>query len=281
MKIKILGSSGGESFPASFCCCEHCEMARRAGGKSLRSLSQTLIDDDLLIDFPTDTDDHCRRFGINLGKIQNFLITHAHMDHFLPFSTYTRGIWGAHNMPYEDIYFHGPKNLEEIFDTAHMAVTDGFECYREKNHFVVLEAQKTAHVGDYQVTPIAAQHAPGLGALNYLIEKDGKRLLYLLDTGYPSKESLDYFEEQGVLFDGVIMDSTMGVEPARKHPTHMTFADNKLLKEELLARKLADEHTHFVITHITHNNAESHEKIEEIFAGTGIDVAYDGYEMEI
>ena len=71
MKIKILGSSGGESFPASFCCCEHCEMARQAGGKSLRSLSQTLIDDDLLIDFPTDTDDHCRRFGINLGKIKN------------------------------------------------------------------------------------------------------------------------------------------------------------------------------------------------------------------
>ena len=69
MKIKILGSCGGENFPASFCCCEHCEMARRAGGKSLRSLSQTLIDGDLLIDFPSDTDDHCRRFGVNLGKI--------------------------------------------------------------------------------------------------------------------------------------------------------------------------------------------------------------------
>ena len=69
MKIKILGSGGGESFPASFCCCAHCEEARKAGGKSLRSLSQTLIDDDLLIDFPSDTDAHCREYNINLGRI--------------------------------------------------------------------------------------------------------------------------------------------------------------------------------------------------------------------
>lgn len=280
MKIKILGSSGGENFPASFCCCEHCEMARGAGGKSLRSLSQTLIDDDLLIDFPMDTDDHCRRFGINLGKIQNFLITHSHMDHFMPYSTYTRGRDGAHNMLYNDMYFYGLSNLEERFDVMYHAVSD-IKCYRDTIHFVKLEAQKTTQIGAYQVTPITAQHAPNIGALNYVIEKGGKRLLYLLDTGYPSKSALDFFEEKGFLFDGVVMDSTMGDEPAWKHPTHMTFADNKNLKTELLARKLADEHTHFVITHITHNHAETHEKIEEVFAGTGIDVAYDGYEMEI
>ena len=281
MKIKILGSGGGENFPASFCCCEHCEMARRAGGKSLRSLSQTLIDGDFLIDFPADTDDHCRRFGINLGKIENYLITHTHFDHFLPVSTFTRGKWGAHNMPYEHIYFHGPENLEREFNAAYEAIKDGDECYREKIHFVALKPQKITKIGAYSVTPIAAQHAPGLGALNYIIQKNGKTLLYLLDTGYPTTETLDFFEKQGLLFDGVVMDATMGVSPAGIHTTHMCFEDNKTLKAALISRKLADEHTRFVATHFTHNQAETHDKIEEIFAGTGIDVAYDGYEMEI
>ena len=281
MKVKILGSGGGESFPASFCCCEHCEMARKAGGKSLRSLSQTFIDGDLLIDFPTDTDDHCRRFGINLGKIQNYLITHAHMDHFLPFSTYTRGKWGAHNMPYDEIYFYGPTNLKERFFRSYEAVSDGVECYLDKIRFVPLEAQKTAQIGAFQVTPLTARHAPGLGALNYIIEKNGKRLLYLLDTGYPTEETLAYLEERGQLFDGVVMDATMGVAPTGIHTTHMCFEDNKALKKELIERKLSDGHTRFVVAHFTHNHAETHEKIEEIFAGTGIDVAYDGYEMEL
>ena len=281
MKIKILGSCGGENFPASFCCCEHCEMARRAGGKSLRSLSQTFIDGDLLIDFPADTDDHCRRFGVNLGRIENYLITHSHFDHFLPASTFTRGKWGAHNMQYEDIYFYGPKNLEKEFDAAYEAIKDGDECYRDKIHFVVLEARKTARIGAYEVTPITAQHAPELGSLNYVIRKKGKTLLYLLDTGYPTEETLDYFETQKFVFDGVIMDATMGVCPARMHVTHMSFADNKNLKQELIARGLTNERTRFVATHFTHNQAETHEKIEEIFAGTGIEVSFDGFEMEI
>lgn len=281
MKVKILGSGGGENFPAAFCCCEHCEMARKAGGKSLRSLSQTLIDDDLLIDFPADTDDHCRRFGLSLGKIENYLITHSHMDHFLPVATYTRGKWGAHNMRYEDIYFYGPKNLEREFDGAYEAIKDGDECYREKIHFLPLEARNKAQVGLYKITPLVAQHAPELGSLNYVIEKEGKTLFYFLDSGYPTKETLDYLEGQGFVFDGVVMEGTMGVCPAGIHTTHMCFEENKILKQELLKRGLAKESTCFVVTHFTHNQAETHEKIEEIFAGSGIDVAYDGYEMEI
>ena len=73
MKIKILGSGGGEGYPATFCTCEHCEEARKVKGKSLRSLSQTFINDDLLIDFPLDTDAHTVKYGINLGKIENIL----------------------------------------------------------------------------------------------------------------------------------------------------------------------------------------------------------------
>ena len=83
-KIKILGSCGGEDFPAPFCNCEHCETARKMGNKSLRSLHQAIINDDLLIDFPADTNAHCLRFGVRLGNLQNVLITHSHPDHYVP-----------------------------------------------------------------------------------------------------------------------------------------------------------------------------------------------------
>ena len=280
MKIKILGSGGGESFPASFCCCAHCEAARKAGGKSLRSLSQTLIDDDLLIDFPSDTDAHCREYNINLGRIQNVLITHSHLDHYMPITAYFRGGNGSHDMPCEKFYFYGPQDLEEIFDAVRgIYKHNGFD--RDKICFVTLENQKSVKVGEYTVTALTALHAPQLGSLNYIIEKDGKSLLYLLDSGYPTEETLAYLESRKQVFDGVVMDGTMGVAPPKAYIYHMGFAENKTLKEELLQRKLADGHTRFVMTHITHNKAETHEKIEEIFAGTGIDVASDGYETEI
>ena len=118
MKIKILGSGGGEGFPATFCTCEHCEEARRVGGKSLRSLHQALINDDLVIDFPVDTDAHCMKYGVNLGKIQNFLITHPHSDHFAPISLVCRGSLFAHNLKYEKTFFYGSDGLERIFDAV-------------------------------------------------------------------------------------------------------------------------------------------------------------------
>lgn len=34
MELKILGSGGGEGYPALFCECDHCKAARKAGGKS-------------------------------------------------------------------------------------------------------------------------------------------------------------------------------------------------------------------------------------------------------
>ena len=281
MKIKILGSGGGESFPASFCCCAHCEAARKAGGKSLRSLSQTLIDGDLLIDFPSDTDAHCREYNINLGRIQNVLITHSHADHYMPITAYHRGGYAAHDMPYEKFSFYGPQNLEKLFDALRDVYDKQDAIDRDKVCFVTLENQKPVKVGEYTVTALTALHDPRIGSLNYIIEKDGKSLLYLLDSGYPTEETFAYLESRKQVFDGVVMDGTMGVCPPKTYIYHMCFAENKMLKEELLKRKIADGHTRFVMTHITHNNAETHEKIEEIFAGTGIAVAYDGIEPEI
>lgn len=280
MKIKILGSGGGEGYPATFCTCEHCEEARKVKGKSLRSLSQTFINDDLLIDFPLDTDAHTVKYGINLGKIENILITHAHQDHYVPITVNFRGDICAHNLKYEKMYFYGPSNLEQIYDAT--VSPYGIAPQRRKNvGFVVMEDKKTYTVGKYQVTAINAFHAPQLGSLNYIIDDNQKSVLYLVDSGYPTEETLAFLRERNRAFDCVIMDGTMGVAPPKTYMYHMGFEENKELKAQLLLEKIANENTRFIVTHITHNKAETHEKIEEIFKGSGIEVAYDGLEIEV
>ncbi len=77
MKLHILGSGGGEGYPALFCNCVRCNAARKVGGQSIRTLSQSLIDDQLLIDFPVDTPAHFRKNGLSMGNIENLLITRS------------------------------------------------------------------------------------------------------------------------------------------------------------------------------------------------------------
>ena len=84
MKIQYLGTAAAEGIPAIFCDCENCQKSKAAGGKNIRTRSQALIDDCILIDFPADTYMHFLQYDIPLSKIRSCLITHSHMDHLYP-----------------------------------------------------------------------------------------------------------------------------------------------------------------------------------------------------
>ena len=58
MKFRYLGTAAAEGWPAVFCNCDHCHRAKKAGGRNIRTRSQALINDDLLIDFPSDSYHH-------------------------------------------------------------------------------------------------------------------------------------------------------------------------------------------------------------------------------
>ena len=82
MKIKFLGTAAAEGLPALFCDCKNCTYARKVRGKNIRSRSQSIIDNSLLIDFPADTYLHYVMHDFDLPNVKNCLITHGHMDHF-------------------------------------------------------------------------------------------------------------------------------------------------------------------------------------------------------
>jgi len=91
MKIQYLGTAAAEGWPGIFCNCPVCREAVRRGGKNIRSRSQALVDDSLLIDFPPDSYYHMIQYHVPMAAVQNILLTHAHQDHFYPMDLTMRG----------------------------------------------------------------------------------------------------------------------------------------------------------------------------------------------
>lgn len=84
MKLQYFGTAAAEGWPALFCDCDACRRAKAAGGRNIRTRSQALIDDRLLIDFPADTYLHVLHYGLDLNRVDAVIVTHAHEDHFYP-----------------------------------------------------------------------------------------------------------------------------------------------------------------------------------------------------
>ncbi len=81
MKIKYLGKAAAEGVPSIFCESEACKQAMDMGGKYIRTRSQALINDDLLIDFPDDTYMHYLTYKFDWKRIKSCIITHSHQDY--------------------------------------------------------------------------------------------------------------------------------------------------------------------------------------------------------
>ena len=276
MRLQILGSGGGEGYPALFCSCGHCSAARKAGGKSLRSLSQSLIDGKLLIDLPADTHMHFMLNNIDFGKIAHLLVTHTHADHYVPNILDTRGMDFAPVMQEKQLHIYGNADVKRSYD----GVAQYFPVRKEIRDNIVfheLHPGETVRIGGYSVTPLHAYHAFDQVALNYIIDDGRSALLYLVDTGFPKEETFAVLKGYGKRFACVVADGTMGVS---YYEGHMNFQENIALRARLLGMGAADENTKFIVAHITHNHAGLHEEVEAYFAGTGVVPSYDGMTLE-
>ncbi len=278
MKLEIWGSGGGEGYPAFFCNCDHCVAARKAGGKSLRTLHQAFIDESILIDLPMDTNAHLLKAQRSLWDIEHILITHVHADHFVPQFLDTRGGCFAHGIKHEKINFYGSSKVKEYFDGV-FSVYPINPDIRKGYVFPELSLKQPVKVGKHTVIPLKAEHSPDIMSLNYIISDGKQSILYLVDTGYPTAETLDFIQKSNLNVGCVVMDCTMGDESNGTYCYHMSFPENIKLKKELAERGVITEKTPVVVTHVTHNSSPTHEEIEKYFEGTGITVAYDGFTL--
>lgn len=275
MKLRYLGTAAAEGIPGMFCDCELCRNARKVGGREIRTRSQALLDDKILLDFPADTYMHMLNFGLELHKIHTLVVTHAHMDHL-----YERDFWCRNP---------GIGNEIEEKPLVVYATEAGYnqvaECLKSDNvpedrvraekivPFVPFEAE------GYKFTALKADHDQSAGAVFYIIEHEGKTMLYAHDTGYFPEESWGYLAKSGLCFDFVSLDCTNGF--LEYSGGHMGLVPCVKVYEKLTELGLCDGHTKACLNHFSHNGAgATYEKMCEAAKEHGFEVSYDGMTVE-
>lgn len=275
MKIQYLGTAAAEGIPALFCNCEVCNNARKAGGKDIKTRSQTLLDGKILIDFPADTYMHILRYGLHLDAIHTLVVTHSHSDHFFPEDFWARSHGIAHNIEEKPLNvfvgesgYNYAKSYLEANDVSNDRVT-----LHKIEKFVPFESE------GYLFIPLAADHDKTSDPVIYIIEHDGKSILYAHDTGYFPEETWDFLAKYNKKFDFMSLDCTGMLEPYKYG--HMGLASNVEAHERLKSLGVCDDNTVICINHFSHNGKASHEVIEKKAAEYGYITTYDGLTLEI
>ena len=269
MKITYYGTAAGEAWPGVFCRCELCEKARALGGKNIRTRSQALVNDDLLLDLPPENHMHSLLYGLDLSKVEALLFTHSHSDHCYP----------------EDLeflrepYSHTRKGLLEVYGNTAVerrlletGVSLGGE--KERFRFHRIQPNDAFPVLGYRVLALRATHTKTEDCLFYHIEKDGKSLLYAHDTGAMSEENLEMLAYAPGKLSLVSLDCTS--QKHRDGAYHMGLYDDVEQKERLIKAGIADEKTVWVVNHFSHNGGWLHDELTAEAEKYGFLAAYDG-----
>ena len=273
MKLTYLGTAAAEGFPAVFCNCQYCREARALGGKNIRTRSQALINDDLLIDLPADTYHHFLTNGIEGDKIAYLLLTHSHGDHCYVEELSMRHGAFSHDMRAPMLNVWAGRGAREKIAACHDD--------RGNVEMHAIAPFETHTLGRYTVTALPARHAAGDEAMFYIIRDGDKTLLYAHDTGYFYEEVFDFIAKEGFVFDTLSMDCTNVDIPIPNEGGHMGIPNIEAVVARLRELGAVAHDAKIIINHFSHNAEPIHHKLEQRVTEQGYLVSYDGMSIEI
>lgn len=270
MEITILGTAAAEGWPAVFCKCETCRRAREAGGKNIRSRASVLFGAHHRIDLGPDTWYHEAVLGADFSELRYLFVTHSHGDHWTPeYLGYLRPPF-AHGRT-EPLMVYG--NAPTIVGKSYGALANGSES-------VILTGARSfepIRAGEYVVTPIRASHMRDEECLCYVMQAEGKTVLYGSDTGWYPDDTWAFL--QTLRFDCVIHECTCG--PVKCENYHMDFDHLFAAQDRLATAGSIGSDSLFVVTHFSHNVGLLHDEIESIVRERRMQVAYDGMKIRL
>lgn len=271
MKLKCYGTAAAEAIPALYCSCPVCEAARAAGGKEIRGRHLSTLDDDIQFDIGPDFFYQIQVQGLEPRKIRHLVVTHTHGDHFAPDSLAMRVAPFSLALDNDMALYGSEKTVEvakaELRDLARLRIEPK----------PLAPYAPTAMDADTTITALPANHAPGLGAMIYLVERKGKKLLYAHDTGPFFQEVIDYLA--GKALDAVTLDCTGAYNGAGDH--HMQLSSCEDMVKALRANGGLKADATIIINHYSHGGGASQAQLEKEAADRGWIAAYDGIEIEI
>lgn len=276
MKIQFLGTAAAEGFPALYCMCDTCKEAALKKGKNIRSRCQTLINDELLIDFGPDTYYHMIMFNVPLEKIHHVLITHAHSDHFYSNELSFRRKGFAAKVEEEPLYVYGTKPVYD--ETSRIIEVEHMPSYLQTRLVTPFETFK---VLSYDVTPLKANHDRSIDSVNYLISQGDTSILYAHDTGYFLEETWDYLiKNVKKPLDLLSLDCTAGILTGWRDG-HLSFDSFLEVVNRLKELHIIDEHTKVIANHFSHNGHATYDTMKIEGDKNNFDVSYDGMIVNI
>lgn len=273
MKLTYFGTAAYEGFPALGCQCPACMRARQAGGKNLRSRTQALVGDDLLLDFPADSVWHFMRYNIDYARIKACLITHSHSDHLYTGDIRALGEYYTQNARTEPLRFYAG---ESGYCAIEAELT--LEHVRKRVACTRITPFEEFFAAGYSVLPIEANHNADTSPVVYRIEKDGKSLLFAHDTGVFPKRSWEALENAGRV-DLVSLDATRAIGAGKKD-RHLGFDLLLEVAEEMKRRGIADDKTVIVANHFSHHCQRTYDDMLPLGERYGVLISYDGMEIE-
>jgi len=275
MRIKFLGTAAAEAFPSPFCVCEKCVRARALGGKNLRSRSQAVIDDKLLLDFPADTVMHTLRYGLELTKVNHCLITHVHADHWSPEDlVYLQKPYSHVPEGWEGFTIYGSVDLQPKLEKL---LADGAKNLTG----IPVEPFVPFEVCGYTVVALKADHGTAHPYV-YSICDGKKSILYAHDTDIFPEETWTYLRNSGLRFDLISLDCNEGAMEALDYRGHGCLGQNLRFRTMLKAAGVADDRTVFVTNHFSHNGKDAcYDDFAPLAEAHGFLTSYDGMELEI
>ena len=283
MKIQYWGTAAAEGVPGIFCDCETCRLAREHKGRKVRTRSQVLINDDLLIDFGPDTYSNSLKYDFNLTYLEHIIITHPHEDHLYSEELWHRLKGFACKIGTPSLSVHGSEDTLMKLCEVDKDVK-GFQ-KQDRVLYDVMKPYETRQIGRYMVTPLPAEHGTKQPFV-YLIEEGEKSFLLLNDCGRPSYELYDYLIKRGIVLNAISFDTTYGNENVLakygKADHHMGLVDNAAVKSFFDMNGVSNADTVCVVTHVSHQGIDAdYDKMCAHSEKYGFIVSYDGLELEI
>ncbi|MEY8322341.1 MBL fold metallo-hydrolase [Lachnospiraceae bacterium 54-11] len=295
MKIKYLGTAAFEGVPSLFCTCNVCQEAKEKKGRYIRSRSQAIINDELLLDFPPDTVWHSIQYEMDWTKIGHCLITHSHGDHLYPSDVEMAGagFTGKHRPLHFYAAQDGYEKLRCMTDAPEMGDASDVTLVEPGKKFLAGDG------GQYEVLPLWANHNAETSPVIYSIFHEGKRILYAHDTGIFPENTWEALAGQG-RYDLISLDCTGGPGGRRRmsgegaglipscpgdymewRDGHMSLWTNREVIERMRRENMIDGKTVIVANHFSHNCGQGYEGIRLEAEKYGILAAFDGMEAEI
>lgn len=273
MKIQYLGTAAAEGIPAIFCDCETCMRTKLLGGRNVRTRSQAIIDDRLLIDFPADTYAHYLKWNLPLDKIKACIITHSHSDHLYPAEIQMRSAGFAHISGGEPLTFYAA-------ESGYNMLADAIKKYNISENDVSIKLIKpfeSFETEGYIITPVKASHDTNSSPVIYAIEKDGRSLLYANDTSELCDESIARLKDIKKPFNVISLDCTEANRPIVPYIGHLNLNKCIAVRDEFIKDGIADDKTVFVLNHFSHNGINViYDDFEKIAGDKGFVTSYDG-----